>query len=65
MVPRLMTPALAEVAVFEPVGVALEVADFGVVDEPVDHRGGDHVVAEGSPQRPKGLLEVTISLARS
>jgi hypothetical protein len=20
--------------------------DFGVVDEPVDHRGGDHVVAE-------------------
>jgi hypothetical protein len=26
--------------------VALETEDLGVVDEAVDHRGGDHVVAE-------------------
>jgi hypothetical protein len=37
----------AEVLVLEPVGVALEVEDLGVVDEPVDHGGGDDVVAEG------------------
>jgi len=36
----------AEVAVFESVAVAFEGDDFGVVDEPVDHCGGDHVVAE-------------------
>ena len=36
----------AELAVLQPVGVALEGDDFGVVDEPVDHRGGDGVVAE-------------------
>jgi hypothetical protein len=37
----------AEISVFEPVEVALEGDDFfGVVDEPVDHRGGHHVVAE-------------------
>ena len=35
-----------EVAVPEPVAVALEAEDLGVVDEPVDHRGGGHVVAE-------------------
>ena len=28
------------------VGVAGEGEDLGVVDEPVDHGGGDHVVAE-------------------
>jgi hypothetical protein len=37
----------AEVSVFEPVGVAFEGDDLGVMDEPVDHGGGDHVVAEG------------------
>jgi len=37
---------LAEVAFFESAGVALEGDDLGVVDEPVDHRGGDDVVAE-------------------
>ena len=37
----------AQVSVFEPVGVAFEGDDLGVVDEPVDHGGGDHVVAEG------------------
>ncbi len=36
----------AEVAVFEPVAVAFEGDDFGVVDEPVDHGGGDDLVAE-------------------
>ena len=36
----------AEVAVLEPVAVSLEGDDFGVVDEPVDHGCGDHVVAE-------------------
>ena len=35
-----------EVAVFEAVAVAFEAEDLGVVDEPVDHRGGDDVVAE-------------------
>jgi hypothetical protein len=36
----------AEVAVFEPVAVAFERDDLGVVDESVDHGGGDDVVAE-------------------
>jgi hypothetical protein len=36
-----------EVLVAEPVGVALEGEDFGVVDEPVDHRHRGHLVAEG------------------
>jgi hypothetical protein len=36
----------AEVAVLQAVAVALEGEDFGVVDEPVDHRDGDGVVAE-------------------
>ena len=36
----------AEVAVFEPVAVALQRDHFGVVDEAVDHRRGDDVVAE-------------------
>lgn len=36
----------AEVAVLEPVAVALEGDDLGVVDEAVDHGRGDHVVAE-------------------
>src|SRR3954447_22676739 len=35
-----------EVAVFEAVGVAFEGEDLGVVDEPVDHRGGGDLVAE-------------------
>jgi hypothetical protein len=36
----------AEVAVLEPVAVAFEADDVGVVDETVDHGGGDGVVAE-------------------
>ncbi len=44
----------SEVAVFEAVAVAFERDDFGVVDEPVDHRGGDDVVAEDlSPGRER------------
>jgi hypothetical protein len=38
-----------EVAVFESVAVAFQRDDFGVVDEPVDHGGGDGVVTEGLP----------------
>ena len=33
-------------AAAEPVAVAFEGDDLGVVHEPVDHRGGDYVVAE-------------------
>jgi hypothetical protein len=57
--------AAAEVAVAEAVAVALEGEDLGVVDEPVDHRGGDDLVAEGLAQAENGLFEVTISEARS
>ncbi len=35
-----------EVPVFEPVGVAFHAEDLGVVNEPVDHRRGDHLVPE-------------------
>ena len=55
----------AEVAVFEAVGVAFEADEFGVVDKPVDHRDGDGVVAEDLAPGEKGLLLVTIRLARS
>ena len=41
----------AEVAVLQPVAVALEGEDLGVVDEPVDHRSGDDLVTtRGLPQ---------------
>jgi hypothetical protein len=36
----------AKVAVLEPVAVAFEADDLGVVDQAVDHGGGDHVVVE-------------------
>jgi hypothetical protein len=36
-----------------------------VVDEPVDHGRGGHVVAEDLARRPDGLLEVMMRLARS
>jgi hypothetical protein len=55
----------AEVSVFEPVEVTVEGGDLGVVDEPIDHRSGDTSSPNTSPQRPKGLLEVMIKLARS
>jgi hypothetical protein len=57
MVPRWRPRGAAKVAVLEPVAVALEGDDLGVVDEAVDHGRGDHVVAEDLPQRPNGLLE--------
>ena len=45
-----------EVAVFEAVAVAFEREDLGVVDEPVDHRGGDDVVAEDLAPGREGLV---------
>lgn len=36
--------------VFEPVAVAYESDDFGVMDEPVDHGDGDDLVAEDFTQ---------------
>jgi hypothetical protein len=36
-----------------------------VVDRPVDHRGGDDLVAEDLTPGGEGLLLVTIRLARS
>jgi hypothetical protein len=47
------------------VAVAFEREDLGVVDEPVDHCGGRHVVAEDLDHALKGLLLVTIIDARS
>src|SRR6476661_8169825 len=46
----------AEDAVLEPVGVAVEVDDVGVVDKPVDHRGGHDVVAEHLAPPAEGLV---------
>jgi hypothetical protein len=54
----------AEVSVFEPVEVSAEGGDFGLVDEPVDHRSGDNLITEHF-HPSGGLLEVTIKLARS
>ena len=54
----------AEVSVFEPVGVAFEGDDVGVVDESII-AAATTSLPKTSPQRPKGLLEVTISEARS
>ena len=55
----------SQVAVFESVAVSFEVDDLCVVDEAVDHGGGDHVVAEHLAPAPEGLLLVTIKLALS
>jgi hypothetical protein len=46
----------AEVTVFEPVGVALEGDDFGVVDESVDHGGGHDVIAEYFAPAAEGFV---------
>ena len=46
----------AEVSVFEAVGVAAQADDFGVVDQAVDHRGGDDVVAEDLTPAAEGLV---------
>ena len=46
----------AEVAVFEPVAVALEGDDFGVVHEAVDHGGGDDVIAEHLTPAAEGFI---------
>ena len=36
--------------------VAFEAEDLGMVHQPVDHRRGDHLVAEDPPQAEKALL---------
>ena len=46
----------SHVSVLQSVAVALQVDDFGVVHEPVDHRRGDHGVAEDLAPAPKGLV---------
>src|SRR3954447_635266 len=46
----------AEVAVFEPVAVAFEIENFGVLHEPVDHGGGDDLVAEHLAPAAEGLV---------
>ena len=46
----------ADVSVFEAVGVAFDGDDFGVVDESVDHGGGDGVVAEDFSPSAEGLV---------
>ena len=53
------------VPVAQAVAVPLQSDDLGVVHEAVDHRRGDHLIAEDLPQAEKGLLEVTIIEARS
>jgi hypothetical protein len=56
----------AEVSVFEPVGVPAEGDDLGVVDKPVDHGGGDHVVTEDfTPTAERLVGGAAISEARS
>ena len=45
-----------EVAVAQAVAVALERDDLGVVDEAVDHGGGDDVVAEDLAPAAEGLV---------
>ena len=45
-----------EVAAFEPVGVALDLDDFGVGDEAVDNGGGDGVIAEDLAPAAEGLV---------
>ena len=49
------SPQAAEVAVLESVAVSLEGDDLGVVDEAVDHRGGD-IVAEYLAPAAEGLV---------
>src|SRR3954453_16560007 len=46
----------AEVSVFESVAVALEGDDLGVVDQAVDHGGGDDLVAEDLAPAAEGLV---------
>ena len=46
----------AEVAAFQSVAVAFEVDDFGVVDQAVDHGGGDGVVTEDFAPAAEGFV---------
>ena len=46
----------SEIAILQTVGVSLEGEDLGVVDEAVDHRHGDGVVAEDLAPGREGLV---------
>jgi len=46
----------AEVSVSEPIAVAFEGDDVGVVDESVDHGGGNDIVAEYLAPSAEGLV---------
>jgi hypothetical protein len=52
-------------AVGEPVGVAIEGDDVGVVDESVDDGGGDDLAGVDVAQRLKAQFEVTMVAAVS
>ena len=54
-----------EVATPQAVAVAFEREDIGVMNEPVDYRGGGDLVADDLAQPENGLCLVTISEARS
>jgi hypothetical protein len=45
-----------EITILEPIAVALERDDLGVVDEPVDHRRGDRRIAEHLTPAPERLV---------
>ena len=57
MVPRWwLRGGAAQVAVAQPVAVAPEADDLGVVHQSVDHGRGDHVVAEDLASAPERLV---------
>ena len=51
-----------DVPVFEPVGVTFEAEDLCVVNEPVDHRGGNDLIAEDQAEPEAEPLPVVIRL---
>ena len=54
-----------DAAVAEPVAGAFGGEDVGVVNDPVDHRGSDGLIANTPPQAENGRFEVRISEACS
>src|ERR1700751_4089077 len=46
----------AEGSVFQPAGVAFEGDCLGGVDEPVDHRGGDDLIADDFSPEPERIV---------
>ena len=49
----------------QPVAGALDLDDHGVVQEPIEERGGDHRIAEHLAHSAKPRLEVRIIAPRS